>query len=117
FLKQSDINRPAPVSAWVFIEEHPDCINDGFFWVRMVPPPPIVSVYHWQDIPGSNHGNAGVLSFGDGHAEVRNWTDPKIRNRPVTKDSPGYSGFIGVDATPTSAPTDLSWLQERTTAL
>jgi prepilin-type processing-associated H-X9-DG protein len=117
YIKQADINRPPPVNAWVFIEEHPDCINDGFFWVKMVPPPPIISSYHWQDIPGSNHGNAGVLSFADGHAEIKPWLDQNIRNRKVQATTTAYSGFIGIDATPLHADTDLSWLQERTSAL
>ncbi len=31
FVKESDIIVPAPAMAWVFIDEHPDSINDGFF--------------------------------------------------------------------------------------
>ena len=106
FNKQSDITAPAPVNAWVFIDEHPDSINDGLFRVIMQP-----GVYEWADWPASNHGSSGVLAFADGHAEAHKWTDPVIANRPVTRSNTKPT----LNAT---APyTDLLWLQTRTTSL
>jgi prepilin-type N-terminal cleavage/methylation domain-containing protein len=116
FLKQSDINNPAPVNAWVFIDEHPDSINDGFFKVDMLNSQNGTGGNNdWPDYPASNHGSSGVLSFADGHAEVHKWTDPLVGNvsgiagRPVQ-----YSKISGLKAT---VPTDLVWLQQRTTGL
>jgi prepilin-type N-terminal cleavage/methylation domain-containing protein len=105
FRKESDINRPAPANAWVFIDEHPDSINDAFFKVDMQP-----GNNQWADWPASNHGTSGVLSFADGHAEIHKWTDPIIADRPVR--------HVTHTALAATAPyTDLNWLQARTTAL
>jgi prepilin-type N-terminal cleavage/methylation domain-containing protein/prepilin-type processing-associated H-X9-DG protein len=103
YLKLSDINKPNPSQAWVFIDEHADSINDGFFRVNMS------NISAWQDIPASYHGGGGALSFADGHAETRNWSDTSIRNRPVSKTA--YTPLSAI-AKPT---TDLLWLQSCTT--
>ena len=105
YRKQSDINRPSPVMAWVFIDEHGDSINDGFFRVNMS------STTVWSDLPASYHGGSGALSFADGHAEIRKWTDASIKDRPVTRAQ--YASGTAV----ASPNTDLLWLQSRTTSL
>jgi prepilin-type N-terminal cleavage/methylation domain-containing protein len=105
FYKQVQIIDPAPAMAWVFIDEHADSINDGFFRVDMS------SKTQWQDCPASYHGASGALSFADGHAEIKKWTDSNIRDRPVTKMAITPQPF---NANPN---TDLLWLQERTTSL
>ena len=57
---------PKPVSIFVFLDEHPDSINDGYF---------INSGYNWEwiDLPASYHNGACNLSFADGHAETHRW--------------------------------------------
>src|SRR5262245_57335386 len=105
FRKHSDITKPGPSSAWVFIDEHTDSINDGLFRVIMQS-----GTYQWADWPASSHGGSGALSFADGHAETRKWTDPAIANLPVRRTA--HSTL-----TANSPYTDLLWLQERTTAL
>lgn len=104
FLRESEIHNPNPSMAWVFIDEHGDSINDGFFRIAMN------QTDHWNDIPASYHGGSGALSFADGHAEIKKWTDPKINNRPVTKVN--NSGTV-----PASPNADLLWMQARTTSL
>jgi prepilin-type N-terminal cleavage/methylation domain-containing protein/prepilin-type processing-associated H-X9-DG protein len=105
FRKEADMIGPTPANAWVFIDEHPDSINDGFFKVDMKTGDNL-----WPDWPASNHGGSGALSFADGHAEVHKWTDPAIANQPVR-----YQAAPATNATPPY--TDLRWLQLRTTAL
>lgn len=105
YRKQADITSPSPVNAWVFIDEHGDSINDGFFRVNMS------STTVWSDLPASYHGGSGALSFADGHAETKKWTDSSIKDRPVTRVQ--YPSGSAV-ATPN---TDLLWLQARTTSL
>ncbi len=103
YQKSSQILNPRPSSAWVLIEEQADSINDGFFWVNM-------SGNVWEDVPASYHGQSGCLSFADGHAEVRVWRDPYVRDKPVVVGgSVSYPG-------PTAVGSDLAWLQARTTA-
>ncbi|MSU59682.1 MAG: prepilin-type N-terminal cleavage/methylation domain-containing protein [Pedosphaera sp.] len=105
FYKQGQILHPSPSQAWVFIDEHGDSINDGFFYVQMG------QTANWYDLPASYHCGSGALSFADGHSEVKAWRDAAIKDRPVTKTAPApYS------ATAASPNADLIWLQERTTA-
>lgn len=103
FAKETDIINPQPVNAWVFVEEHADSINDGFFWVDM-----FVQTT-WADIPASYHGESGVLAFADGHSEIRKWTDSSICDRPVT--GMGYAEHSAAGGA------DLLWMQSHTTAL
>src|ERR1035438_4479525 len=70
FRKQSDITSPSPSMAFVFIDENPWGINDGFF----VCDPAVVV---WVDYPASYHNGAGGLSFADGHAEIKKWREPQ----------------------------------------
>ncbi len=64
FLKQSDV--PKPAKTWVTVDEHPDCINDGFFIVD-------INASQWGDLPASYHNGACGFSFADGHGEIRKW--------------------------------------------
>ncbi len=96
-LRQTGVRRPTMM--WVFIDENPNTINDGSF---------LVTGYGnntWVDFPATYHNKAGGLSFLDGHAEIRKWTDPSLL---IPKAIADYSARPGI------APfTDLRWLQER----
>jgi prepilin-type N-terminal cleavage/methylation domain-containing protein/prepilin-type processing-associated H-X9-DG protein len=112
FTKQSDIIGPMPVNAWVFIDEHPDSINDGFFRVNLngVAADGTGGTFTWNDYPANNHGGAGVLAFADGHASSHKWTDPALINNPVshTKNN---------SLAATSPYSDLIWLRQATSSL
>jgi len=105
FIKKAQILNPNPSQAWVFIDEHGDSINDGFFRVVMN------DTSGWHDLPASYHGASGALSFADGHAEIKKWTDSSIRDRQIR-----YVSSSGT-TTPATPNTDLLWLQARTTSL
>ena len=107
FYKQAQITKPSPALAWVFIDEHADSINDGFFRVEMD------TTAQWRDVPASYHGGSGSLAFADGHAEIKRWSDSSVKDRPVTKTAINSSS----STIPANPNTDLLWLQERTTAL
>jgi len=56
---------PGPALTWVFVDEHPDSINDaGFF------NPNRTTII---DCPATYHNGACGFSFADGHAEVHKW--------------------------------------------
>jgi prepilin-type N-terminal cleavage/methylation domain-containing protein/prepilin-type processing-associated H-X9-DG protein len=95
FRRQSDI--PCPSETWLFIDENPATINDGFF--KVVPD----AANNWVDCPAHYHNNAGSLSFADGHGEIKLWSDKNLLN----------NAYIGMPADPSSG--DLLWLQQRTT--
>ncbi|HSU54977.1 MAG TPA: prepilin-type N-terminal cleavage/methylation domain-containing protein [Candidatus Dormibacteraeota bacterium] len=98
FRRQSDIVRPGPSMCWVFIDENPWKINDGWF---VCDPNDATK---WVDIPASYHNNACGLSFADGHAEIKRWRDQNMLQ--ATTDNV---------AAQTGCP-DLQWLQDRTTS-
>lgn len=75
FRKLSEFRKLSPQQAMVFLEEHPDSVNDPLFWAPN-------SSQNWPDVPGSLHEGAGWLSFADGHVEARQWTDLKLQ-QPV----------------------------------
>ena len=95
---------PRPSMAWVFIDEQGNSINDGFFWVQL-----LNGNNQWYDLPASYHGESGVLSFADGHAESRVWTDPWVRDHTVVPGGPFKEPHA-------SQGPDLAWVQARTTA-
>jgi prepilin-type N-terminal cleavage/methylation domain-containing protein/prepilin-type processing-associated H-X9-DG protein len=94
--KYSEIKR-APM-LWVFVDEHPDSINDGVFSTLSGKPDA------FNDLPASYHNGAGGFSFSDGHAEIRKWVDGTVKNRPIRKQ-PITSGTV--------APNDFPWVNER----
>jgi prepilin-type N-terminal cleavage/methylation domain-containing protein len=69
FIKDSDI--PDPSSIFVFLDEHPDSINDGYFLVTYDSTEG--DGQYWDDLPGSYHNGGGCFSFADGHAVIHHW--------------------------------------------
>jgi prepilin-type processing-associated H-X9-DG protein len=95
FLKLVQI--PHPDYIYVFIEEHPDTINDGYFmnvWDQI----------KWGNLPASYHNGAANLSWADGHLERHRWIPNTVR--PPIKGSTG-GGFVP------SPPSDYLWLRDR----
>jgi len=104
YIKLSTIHNPTPSYLWVFTDEFPDSINDG--WLIVDPTTP----FNWgRDLPGSYHDHGNSLTFADGHSELHHWlvgsTSP-----PVTQIEHGdYSGTFPVDA-------DVQWMISHTTS-
>jgi prepilin-type N-terminal cleavage/methylation domain-containing protein/prepilin-type processing-associated H-X9-DG protein len=73
FKKMGDIPKSSEI--WVSIDESPGTINDGWFVENPLNP------NQWVDMPASYHNKAGGLSFADGHAQIRKWTDPHVLNQ------------------------------------
>jgi prepilin-type N-terminal cleavage/methylation domain-containing protein/prepilin-type processing-associated H-X9-DG protein len=71
--KFSDIKDPGPSQANFFVDENAESIDDGYFAVDSHQ-----SAY-WRNTLASRHGNGGVLSFADGHAELWRWIEAKTK--------------------------------------
>jgi prepilin-type N-terminal cleavage/methylation domain-containing protein/prepilin-type processing-associated H-X9-DG protein len=106
YRKTGDLSRPGPSNLFVFIDEAVYSLDDGFFVIN--PSPSYTN--SWINTPGTYHGNAGGLSYADGHAEIKLWRDANLLaktkpqqyvNTPVSADNSG----------------DWTWLQQRSTAL
>ncbi len=103
FRNQTDITNPPPANLWVFLDENPASINDGFFVCDPSKP------NTWVDIPAAYHSGGSGISFADGHAIIRKWSDPVVLT-PIVNGSAGVA--------PQQIPaTDLHWLQAHSTAL
>jgi prepilin-type N-terminal cleavage/methylation domain-containing protein len=102
FFKASSIPRPSNI--FVFIEEHPNTIYDGYFVNRID--------YHykeWLRLPASYHNNSSALSFADGHGEFHRWLCPSTR--PSTAPN---TVSIPVEV-PADQPQDFNWLADHMT--
>ena len=97
FLKMTDI--PDPSGIFVFLDEHCDTINDGFFVNKL-------EDYQWGNLPASYHGGAGNFSFADGHTEIHHWSVGDTIK-------PARQGGVGGTFTPSST-IDFEWVKRRT---
>jgi len=88
-----------PANFYVFVEEHPDTINDGYFMNRW-------DVIQWGNLPASYHNSAANMSWGDGHVERHRWIPNTVR--PPVQGGVGSSGFAP------SPQNDYLWLRQRT---
>jgi prepilin-type N-terminal cleavage/methylation domain-containing protein/prepilin-type processing-associated H-X9-DG protein len=75
FRKVSQIRAPNPSECLVFIDEHADTMYDALFGM---PTDHYDATQTWWDLPGNRHGQAGNLTFADGHVEHWKWKVPKI---------------------------------------
>jgi prepilin-type N-terminal cleavage/methylation domain-containing protein len=100
FFKSADM--PQATQIFVFLEEHPDTINDGFFvntWDDL----------KWGNLPASYHNGAGNLHFADGHSESHRWATADTVRPARQGGAVGGAGFV-----PTP-PTDFQWVKDHAT--
>ena len=112
YLRYSQLANPGPTKVFVFIDEREDAINWGNFGTDMAGYKPLSPPsYAWYDLPASYHGNAGGLSFADGHSEIHRWRDPRTMPPLII----GGLTFNGSTAIPSPRNQDIAWMQDRTT--
>ncbi len=104
YTKLANMVNPGPSKTFVFIEENPASIDDGYFAVDPTNP------NEWYNSPACLHGNSSVLAYADGHAQARLWTDNNMIHDVNPQIPPG-------DNVPATAGNqDLPWLISVTTA-
>ncbi len=96
FRKMTEILRPPPARVFVFLDEHPESIDDGYFLVF------VDRVALWGNMPANYHSGACGFSFADGHAEIKKWVDPDSLAAHIVANPMG--------------PRDVPWIQLRTSA-
>ncbi len=107
--KSSQMNLPGPANLWVFVDEHPNTINDATLAVECQKTGTSGSLI---DVPASFHNGAAGFSFADGHAELHKWQGTAFQ-------PPFVNGVTGVGSraiVTTQDVTDLTWLQQCTSA-
>lgn len=105
FLKESDFRNPAGI--FVFLDEHPDSINDGWFIFCTAGNP--AERNQWSDLPASYHNGAGGFSFADGHSEIKKW-----RNGSTVRSVVKNSNYLPLSI-PYNQADDITWVAERQT--
>lgn len=110
YLKISQILRPSDI--YIFLDEHPDSIDDGYFLNKdsSVSSYPVVSDQsapasgqEWLHLPASYHNKNAAFSFADAHCEFHRWVDPETV-RSIQPNTP----FLPVEVT--SEGTDFQWM-------
>jgi prepilin-type processing-associated H-X9-DG protein len=105
----SELTAPSPQRLFVFMDVHPDSINDGTFKVAMAERqnPGLTRII---DYPANHHNGGAALSFADGHVEFHRWTDPRTRPRV------DYKLSLPLNIPSPNNP-DMTWLSDRTSSL
>jgi len=105
FRKTTDFR--TPTDTFVFLDEHPDTIDDGWFIFCNNNDPTETTV--WENLPASGHGGAGGLSFADGHSEVHKW-QVSTTVQPVN-NSGNINSAVGNNLA------DINWVANHATIL
>jgi prepilin-type N-terminal cleavage/methylation domain-containing protein/prepilin-type processing-associated H-X9-DG protein len=96
-----------PTKTFVFVDEHPDSINDGAFAVQMAEPGDTTAKI--IDFPASYHNGACGFSFADGHAEIHKWQGNTIK-APLM-----YTATMRLNVDAGDSVRDIVWLSGVTT--
>ena len=99
YSKTSQINRPGPAQAFVFVDEG-ITIDDGYFAV-------LVNEDTWQNFPAYRHGGSAGFSFADGHSEIKSWIEGS------TASLTPYTGFAPAPRFGSQRNRDLQWVSDR----
>ncbi len=95
YFKTAEVLNPADI--FVFLDEHPDSIDDGYFVNRSYEP-------EWIDLPASYHNRAAQFSYVDGHSALHRWSVPSTYPSP----QPDAAG-LPIDLS-TSDQSDFNWV-------
>lgn len=90
---------PRAAQIFVFVEEHPDTIFDGYF----------VNQAHsseWIRLPASYHNASANISFADGHVEAHHWQNTGTL-APAEPD--GAAAFVFTNF-PAGQQGDFNWV-------
>ena len=105
YRKITKISETTPTD-FMFLEEHPNSINDAGFW----PPQGTPGALLWINWPANFHFGGAIVTAADGRAEPHAWTSATVRTLPVKTET---------SSAPVSAISqkDLQFLFDRTPKL
>ena len=104
YAREAQIVKPG--NTFVFVDEHPDSINDAAFAVQMAPAGSTTATI--VDFPASYHNGACGFAFADGHSEIHKWRGSTIKF-PITGNPAQHSVDAG------DSVQDVIWMSENTT--
>jgi len=104
--KASDLYNPSPAETWVYVDEHPDSMNDpGFF------SPYYTGSKSWVDVPANYHNGAAGFALADGHSEIHPWKGGLKGAKQCN-----YGGVV-VPSIPSKDLIDFTWMYRHTPRL
>ena len=99
---------PQPADIFVFLDEHPDSINDGYYLNKA--PKNYSGTYYgaqWTDLPASYHNGSAAFSYADGHAGLHRWT----QGQTLCPPAPSAANLpIAIPASPAFVRADFDWV-------
>ncbi len=98
----SDLTAPGPATSWLFIDEHPDSIDDCILYTN---PYFTSGTGQFTELPANDHAGSCGVGFADGHAEIHKWVDA-LSLYPVK--------YITRNQVSVSNSRDLAWMSQRT---
>jgi len=98
--KLSQLVNLGPAMSWVYMDEHPDSINDAGFFSPLK--------WSWQDLPSNLHNGSGGVAFADGHSEIHKWISSVKPRRVEFREFRADQIRVSVN------DSDVMWLRERT---
>ena len=100
YFKESDLTAPTPANLWLFVDEHPDSINDGWLESNMD------DAIEWQDVPSCLHNRAADFNFADGHSEIHKWLNPLF--------PPSRIAYDNITTGVSDSTVDIKWMHSHT---
>jgi prepilin-type N-terminal cleavage/methylation domain-containing protein/prepilin-type processing-associated H-X9-DG protein len=98
----ADLTTPGPAMSWLFLDEHPDSIDDCILYTN---PYFTSGTGQFTELPANDHGGACGLTFADGHSEIHKWVD-SLSLYPVQ--------YTTRNQISVSNSKDLAWMSQRT---
>ena len=100
--KSNDFGNPGPSDSWLFMDEHPDYIDDGMLYASCNYTNGTGTLV---ELPGSQHAGACGMAFADGHSTVHKWQTGQVV-APITFKPVAYVSCVN--------NADLAWLAQHT---
>jgi hypothetical protein len=100
YFKESNLTAPGPADLWVFVDEHPDSINDGWLESDMA------NATEWQDVPSCLHNRACDFNFADGHSEIHKWLNALF--------PPSQIIYGNITTGVSDSTSDITWMHNHT---
>jgi len=97
-----------PSKTWVFVDEHPDSINDAAFAVQCQGADKMNTAMI-IDFPASYHNGACGFVFADGHSEIHKWRGSTIQA------AVRYNGSLSLVVPARDSWVDVNWMADNTT--
>jgi len=100
--KATDLTIPGPAQTWVYMDEHPDSINDAGAFAPNTPS-------NIPDAPATYHNGAAGFAFADGHSEIHKWKGPTMTKARISGGLRGVSFVAQNNFSTVVGDPDLRW--------